>query len=145
MAVQKKAMTVGDGKLYFGESSSGLDFSAEVLEAKIVPSAKAGNTIKLLSGDYMAEPTEYTYKLSASVIQNLTLQGVVGYLMKNAGSIEKITFIPSNLDGAKFVGNVRLDPTEMGGKVGSTEPVKLELDFIGDPVFTAATKAGGLT
>lgn len=144
MAVQKKIMTVGVGSLVFGESDSGLDCSAEVTSVKLTPSAKSGDTLVFLNGDTGQSTTEYTYKLTADVVQNLSIKGVVGYLHKNKGQIVKVTFIPNTGDGAKFVGNVRLDPPEVGGDVGKADLTKIELDFVGEPVFTPATKVNGL-
>lgn len=144
MPVQNKIMTVGVGSLIFGESDSGLDASAEVTSIKLTPSAKSGDTLVFLNGDTGQSTTEYTYKLSADVVQNLSLKGIVGYMHKNKGQIVKVVFVPNTADGAKFEGNVRLDPPEVGGDVGKADLTKIELEFIGTPTFTPAAKVNGL-
>ena len=144
MAVNSKVMTMGPGKIVLGQSTQGLNFSAEVSEAKITPSVKAGSEITFLSGDVAAEATTYSFKLKLTVVQNLSIKGIVGYLWSKKGTTEPIEFVPNTVDGAKFEGHVRLDPPEVGGKVGEVGTTSIELDFIGSPTFTAATKVNGL-
>ncbi|WJZ03474.1 hypothetical protein [Corynebacterium freiburgense] len=145
MPVNTKIATTGPGKIVLGQSTAGLNFSAEVSAATIAPSVKAGSEIQLLSGDVAAEATTYSYKLKLTCVQNLTVKGIVGYLWSKKGTTEKIEFIPNTTDGGKFEGTVRLDPPEVGGKVGEAGTTNIELDFIGEPTFTPATKVNGIT
>lgn len=144
MTVNKKIMTVGPGSVKLGTGGV-FDFTAEVSSAEAIPSTSAGTTIPLLSGGTATEGATTSWKVKFEVVQNLTVKGVVGYLLQNQGQVQQIEFTPNTVDGAKFVGQVRLDPPRIGGAVGKASTTTVELDVIGDLAFTPATKAGGLT
>ncbi|HAT6525547.1 TPA: hypothetical protein ACGIZG_001597 [Corynebacterium striatum] len=151
MAVNQKIMTVGAGTIKLadaaikGDSSAGLlDFSGEVSEVTIEPSVKEGDSRQMLNGDTVDSGTKYEYTLKATVEQNLTAKGIAGYSIINAGKIKYIEFVPNTLDGAKFTGQVRIDPTSIGGEAGQANTSDLELKFIDAPSFTPATKVNGL-
>lgn len=141
-----KALTTGPGKLTLktgSERSVAVDYAAQVTSAEIDVSAKTGDKIELLDGSTVADATTYEYKLKAEILQNLSAKGIAGYAHEHPGEIIECEFVPNNADGAKFVGNVRIDPPKVGGKVGKSETTTIDWDFIGKPKFTAATKVGG--
>lgn len=144
MAIQNKIGVTGPGTLVIGETASGLDIAPQVTNCILNSSVKAGKTLNFLDGGVGQSQPVYSYKLTATVIQNLTLKGAVGYLYTHQGETAKITFVPNKIDGAKFEGTVRLDPPDVGGDAGEGDTTKLTLEFVSKPTFTPATKVNGM-
>ena len=80
MAIQNKIGVTGPGTLVIGETASGLDIAPQVTNCILNSSVKAGKTLNFLDGGVGQSHPVYSYKLTATVIQNLTLKGAVGYL-----------------------------------------------------------------
>ena len=144
MTVNNKITRIGVGTFTLDLQSSPLDFAGQVTAGTIKPSVKSDDPIKFLNGDTTSGNTEYTYKIEMTTVHNLTSKGLMGFLWENRGKSAKLTYVPNSDDGFKIVCDVRLDPPETGGEVGSKDLVNVSFDVLGEPQITLAIKAGGL-
>jgi hypothetical protein len=130
---------LGPGTLTIGETGSEVDFSCQVIGARIAWDVTADDDVPTMCGDVVAGDRTYTAALSGSLFQDLAdPDGIVYYSWDHKGEAVPFTFTPSTAIGAVATGTITLDPLDVGGDDASA---KLTADFewacVGEPVLTA--------
>jgi hypothetical protein len=133
MTVQAQKM--GPGTLSIGSIGSPLDLTAQVTACKVTPSVNKEDPTPTLSGETLAGDRTTTWKLGATLVQDLSTAGMFDYTWGNAGDEVPFTFTPSTAAGRTVTGNVIVDPLELGGDVGKKNTTELDWDIVGDPVL----------
>jgi hypothetical protein len=132
-----KAQTMGPGTLIIGATGSSVDFTAQVKSCKVTPKGKSGDSAMTLSGETIAGDREYTTTLDATVIQDLSDDGIIDWTWANAGQEVPFQFTPSTAAGKTFTGLVVVDPLEVGGDVGKKNESSMSWECVGLPSIGA--------
>lgn len=130
-----KSQTMGPGTLTIGEVGTPLDLTAQVKACKVTPSAESEDAVRTLSGESLAGQRTYTWALSATLIQDLTEEGMFDYTWGNAGTQVPFQFTPSTAAGRTVSGTVIVDPLELGGDVDAKNTTEFEWVIVGEPVL----------
>ncbi|MFS0396154.1 hypothetical protein ACL1A3_10270 [Corynebacterium striatum] len=141
MALNTKVFTLKTASVMIG----GTEWAGELSNVVVTTAVQEAETRRMVNGDEVAGESSYSHTLKGKVEQNLTIKGLAGYLMQNKGQVKPCVIKPHTTDGAIIAGNVRLDPVDIGGDANTVNTSDLELKFIGDISFTAATKINGQT
>jgi hypothetical protein len=133
MAIESYKM--GPGSLVFGAQAA----SAQITKGKVSASetVKSTDAIPVLSGDELPaqESASLTYKLDATVIQDIDAAGLVAFTWDNAGDEVAFTFIPNTVEARKVTGTVRIVPIDIGGDVDVRNTADLSWAIVGTPVL----------
>lgn len=132
------AVPLGPGTISIGDVGGEVDFSCQITEARLVPTVNADDPVPTMCGDQVAGSRTYTFALSGTLFQDLTLpDGIVAYSWQNFGTEVPFTFTPNTEAGTTATGILIVDPLEVGG---GPAPDKLTSDFewtiIGTPTVT---------
>lgn len=131
---------MGPGTLTFGVGGAQVA-TAQVTKCQVTPSesVKSTDAVPTLSGEELPaeETAELSYKLDASVIQDIQAAGLVAYTWDNAGQEVPFAFAPNNVEDRQVTGTVRIVPLTIGGDVGSRNTADLSWSCIGTPALGA--------
>lgn len=130
-----KAQKLGPGRLQIGETGALLDLSCQVTEVKITWDNDTDDDIPVLCGGIMPGDDTFTAKLEATIVQDLSADGVIDYTWKNKGNVVPMTFTPTE-GAAKVEGDVKIIPVDIGGEVKKKNTSDIEWGFVGEPTFT---------
>jgi hypothetical protein len=134
--VAVQAQKMGPGVFTIGEVGTPLDLTAQVISAKVTPSVNTEDATMTLSGETLAGDRSTTWKLAATLIQDLTEDGMFDYTWANDGDEVPFTFTPSTAAGRTITGTVVVAPLELGGDVGvKKSTTDLEWDIVGTPTL----------
>ena len=77
------------------------------------------DAIHVLCGETLPaqDTVDYTYALSGTFLQDLSLGGVVQYSWDHKGESVAFTYVPNTAQGTEIVGVVRCVPLRLGGDV----------------------------
>lgn len=124
---------LGPGVLTVGAVGSPLDFAGRCTSVKIVPKVDTEDDVLTLDGTTEAGDRTYTATLEATCFQDdLTAGGLVDYSWAHKGEVHPATFTPYN-GGRSIVGEVVIDPLEIGGDVGKKNTSDIKWAFVGFP------------
>lgn len=132
---------MGPGTLTFGVGGAQVA-SAQVTKCQVTPSeaVKSSEAVPVLSGEELPaeETAELSYKLDATVIQDIAAAGLVDYTWTNAGDEVPFAFVPNTVEDRQVSGTVRIVPLAIGGDVSARNTADLSWSIIGTPVLGAA-------
>lgn len=111
------AHKLGPGHLAFGASGTQKEFGVALTSAKLVPEAKDGEIIEVLSGDQLVEDSEETWTLEGSLYQSYDAESLVLWCHQNSGDTLPFTFTPSNEGVLEATGSVLIRSITLGGDV----------------------------
>lgn len=135
MPQTRRISTLGPGILYFGESGSAMDMSAQCTSVKIEFTGESDNPETVLSGAQIAGTRNYTANLSATIFQDLAADGVIDWSWKNRGTEVAVTFVPEKSQKALVEGTVVVDPITLGGDVPNKNKSDFTWQFVTTPTF----------
>ena len=135
-----KAHATGPGTLTFGGEADKVDFSGQVSSIKIAPDSDEDDAIDVLSGAQVPGAIRFSSNLEATFLQDFDRQGCIAWSWENAGETVEFEFIPSTAHGARFTGQVVVQPMEVGGDVRkkNTSDIKWATVGLPKPTFTDA-------
>lgn len=136
---------LGPGTLTIGAVASAVDFTCQVIGARVDWSVNADDPVEVLCGETVAGDRTYTAALTGSIYQDLgDAAGIVAYSWAHKGEEVPFTFIPSTVVGDTVTGNLILDPVSVGGDdVGARMTSDFEWAIVGEPVLGAGTLIAG--
>lgn len=126
----------GPGILKFGEPGSEADFSCQASEMALEPDKDQEDAVKVLCGGSVAGATTYNWSLTGTLFQDLrtgATEGFTIYTLRNAGKEVPFVFTPNSVESPGFKGVVVIDPTKIGGEVGSKATADIEFAVVGTP------------
>lgn len=134
---------LGPGLLTVGEVGSEVDMSCQLSAAKVEADKDKEDDTPVLCGDVIPGSTEYTWKLSGTVAQDLkaaTGEGIVEFSWAHRGEAHPFVFVPATDAGKQVTGIVIVDPLMIGGdEVKKNMMSDFEWDIVGDPVLGTYT------
>lgn len=133
-----KAHATGPGTLTFGGEVDKVDFSGQVSSIKIAPDSDEDDAIDVLSGAQVPGAIRFSSNLEATFLQDFDRQGCIAWSWENAGETVEFEFIPSNAHGARFTGQVVVQPMEVGGDVRKKNTSDIKWATVGLPKPTFA-------
>jgi hypothetical protein len=97
------------------------------------------DAVPMLCGDDLPseENVSLTWKITATIQQDLAAGGVVDYSWINAGDVVPFTFVPNTAAGRQVTGETRVAPIAVGGDVKTRPASDIEWSVIGTPVLGA--------
>jgi hypothetical protein len=131
-----KATKLGPGVLTIGDVATGLDLSCQISAAKVEWDKDKEDDVQVLCGEAIAGGTTYTAKLTGTVLLDLSDQGMVDFTWTNKGAQYPFVFEPSTAEGKAVVGDLIVDPLDVGGdEVKKNMSVDFEWDIVGEPTW----------
>jgi hypothetical protein len=126
---------MGPGTLTVGAVGSPLDFSGRCTSASITWKMSKTTDVETLDGSVIAGDREYEATLEAKVYQDdLTAGGLVDYSWTHRGEQVPFTFTPY-AGGRSIVGELLVDPLDVGGDVGKKNQSDLKWGTVGEPTL----------
>lgn len=132
-----KSYRVTNGTLTLGEVATAVDWSAQATKCTVKPAKKAGDPTPVLSGDELAGELDFTWTLTATLLQDGTDNGMVEWCMTHRGQQVPFEFQPA-ADQLSVSGTVTVEPIEYGGEAKSRPTSDIEWTIVGDPTFAAS-------
>lgn len=117
---------LGPGTVKIGPDSTGVDFSCEVVGAKITHEYADGETRTMLCGDVRGGAGSRTDGFTADLENDLTAKGLYAFIQAHDLTVQDFHFTPSTADAAAWAGKVTL---KLPGEVGA--------DAFGDPIASS--------
>lgn len=130
------ATKLGPGKLTIGDTATGLDLSCQLSAAKVEWDKDKEDDTEVLCGETLPGGITYTAKLTATVLLDLTDEGMVDFTWTNKGAQYPFVFEPNTAAGKSVTGTLIVDPLDVGGdEVKKNMSVDLEWDIVGEPAW----------
>ena len=124
---------LGPGVLSVGEAGTSVDFSKRCKSAAVKWGVKQEDDTPMLDGSTQAGDRTYTATLEAKVQQEDLVDGsFVVWSWANKGGQFPATFTPYN-GQMSIVGDVIVDPLDVGGDVGQKNDADIKWAFVGEP------------
>lgn len=138
-----KVTKLGPGTLKVGPTASVMDVSCQIQNAVVAWSADTEDDLKVLCGDTVPGARTYSSTISGTMLEDLDTGGFVDYTWTHKGETVDVEYVPNTDNGAMVVGQVVLDPLDVGSTddFGTPMASDFEWTFVGDPVLTPG--AGG--
>jgi hypothetical protein len=142
-----QSYTLNNGTLTLGAAP--LDISCQLTNAQINPTENVTteDAVHVLCGDVLpsSDVVDYSFTLGGTVLQDLSLSGVVDYSWANMGEEVPFVFTPDNDQAATWTGTVRIIPLQVGGDVPTRPTSDFEWVIVGTPVpdFVAVSEDVG--
>lgn len=131
-----RSQVLGPGSLQIGETGTELDMSAQLTAVSIAWENDEGDALNVLSGETIPGDDNFTASLTATVVQDLTEDGVIDWTWSNKGKVVPVVFTPLTAGAAKVEGQVKVLPIDLGGDVKAKNTSDIEWSFVGEPTFT---------
>lgn len=110
---------LGPGTLKF-DAGLATETSIQVTDCEVEAeeNVTVDDDLDVLSGDVLAgdETIKFTWKLSATIIQDISAAGFVTWSWTNAGVEKAFEFIPNTVTARKVTGTIMPVPIKIGGK-----------------------------
>lgn len=132
-----KSYKVGPGTLTLGAVGSPVDLTAQVTSCTVKWNKDQADNVPVLSGEELSGDITYTASLAATVLQDLSDDGLVDYTWTNKGDQVPFTFVPSSATGKAISGVLVVDPIDVGGDVKTRPTSDLEWACVGEPTLGA--------
>jgi hypothetical protein len=134
------ATKLGPGTLVIGDTGTDLDLSCQLSAAHIEWDKDKEDDTPVLCGEDVPGGVAYTAKLTATVLLDLSVDGMVAFTWTNKGQQFPFVFVPNTAAGQQVSGTLTVDPLDVGGdEVKKNMSVDLEWDCVGEPVFEPVT------
>lgn len=132
------ATKLGPGKLTIGDATTGIDLSCQLSAAKVEWDKDKEDDTEVLCGEAIAGGVTYSAKLTASVLLDLSDEGMVDFTWAEKGKQHPFVFEPNTAAGKAVTGTLTVDPLDVGGdEVKKNMSVDLEWDIVGEPDWGA--------
>lgn len=133
-----KSYKMGPGTLLLGTAP--LDISAQITQCVVTPSESVteGDLINVLSGEKLQDDDEVkiSFKLGATLLQDLTAAGVVDWSWDHDGTTEEpFVFVPNDELERGISGTCFPVPIAIGGEVKKRPTSDIDWRVKGTPVF----------
>jgi hypothetical protein len=126
---------MGPGTLTIGETGEPVDFTSQVTKCTVKWAVNEEDATPVLSGEELEGEETHTASLTATLIQDLTEEGLVDYTWGNKGAQVPFTFVPSTAAGRAISGVVKVRPIDVGGDVKKRPTSDIEWPCVGEPVL----------
>jgi hypothetical protein len=138
---------LGPGLLSIGATGTPVDFTCQVIGARVEWNVDADDPVQVLCGDSIAGDRTYGASLTGTLFQDLGLVGgIVEYSWANKGTEQPFTFVPNTAAGQQVSGILIVDPLSVGGDESGQ---KMQSDFdwqiVGEPTLGAVGAAAAAT
>ena len=132
-----KTVKLGPGTLKIGPTVSALDVSCQMLNAVVAWEADTEDDLKVLCGDTVPGARTYTSTISGTLLEDLTVDGIVEYSWDNKGTEQQIEYVPNTENAAKVTGTIIIDPLDVGSTEDYGTPMQSDFEwtFVGEPVL----------
>lgn len=119
---------LGPGRLTIDPGETGAKpFSEQVTECKLIPKAKTGDPIKVLSGSQVAGQRTETITIKGKLLPDFgETDSIQEWLWTNRGKTMAFEFTPRNDKAKGFTGDIIVEAVDVGGKVGDGDEVDFE-------------------
>lgn len=132
------ATKLGPGTLIIGETTTTLDMSCQLSAAHVEWDKDKEDDVPVLCGEDVAGATDYSAKLTGTVLLDLSDGGMVEFTWTHKGEQFPFVFIPNTESAKQVKGTVTIDPLDVGGdEVKKNMSVDFEWDCVGEPTFEA--------
>ncbi|WP_280383362.1 hypothetical protein [Nocardia wallacei] len=131
---------LGPGTLKLGPSATALDISCQAVSVTLAPDKDTEDPITVLCGDTIPGASTYAWKLSGTLLTDLSKDGLVQYTWENQNKAVAFEFVPSTAAATAFKGTVVVDPLAVGGDSGKNLQADFEWGVVGTPTPTFPTK-----
>jgi hypothetical protein len=132
-----KSYKMKDGTLTIGETGSPVDFTSQVTKCVVKWSVDEDDTVVVLSGEELPGEETHTAVLQATVLQDLSDDGLVDYSWANKGAQVPFSFVPASAAARSISGMVKVRPIDVGGDVNKRPTSDIEWPCVGEPVLGA--------
>jgi len=112
-----KASRLGPGSLKIGETGAPREWAAQTTATTLTPSVEYEDNIPTLDGGELEGEATETWELGGTIFQDYDQDSLELYCYEARGTWEPFEFIPSNLGGTIWSGEVRLAAQVIGGDV----------------------------
>lgn len=134
---------LGPGLLSIGEAGTLREFSQQLKACSVKFDSDKDDDTDVLSGDTIAGEKRYTSQLTGTVLQDLLVDGLVGWTWAQKGNQFPFTFVPDKAGSMQVKGTVTVDPLDLGGDVKKKNESEFEWDCVGTPEMSAYTATEG--
>lgn len=127
-------LTIGPGKLTFGESGALSNWSGQVTKIVVKPSTKTDDPVPVLSGESAPGNRSEAFTIAGTMLQDFGKDNsITEFTWANAGKEMPFEFIPDNKAGKAIRGKVIIEYTEIGGEVGAKATAEFEFQCTTKP------------
>ena len=135
---------LGPGLLTIGETGTPVDFTCQVIGARVEWSVDADDPVQVLCGDSVPGDRTYSASLTGSLFQDLgDAAGIVALSWASKGTELPFTFVPSTEAGQEVSGTLILDPISVGGdEAGANMTSDFDWAIVGEPTLGAIVPLG---
>lgn len=134
-----KVFKLGPGTLKLGPDNLNLDVSCQLTNVVLTPDKDTEDSVTVLCGDTIPGSSTYQWKLTGTVLVDLSANGMAQFAFDNRNKIAAFEYVPNTESAAKFTGELVLDPIDIGGDSGKNMTSDFEWMLVGDPVPTWPT------
>ncbi len=131
-----KVFKLGPGTLKLGPTATALDISCQLTNAVLTPDKDTEDPVTVLCGDTIPGASTYQWKITGTALVDVSSGGMVEYTWANQNKVAAFEFVPNTEAGAKFTGEVVIDPLAVGGDSGKNMSQDFEWSLVGTPVPT---------
>jgi hypothetical protein len=136
---------LGPGLLTIGETGTPVDFTCQVIGARVEWSVDADDPVQVLCGDSVPGDRTYGASLTGSLFQDLGLAtGIVAFSWANKGVEVPFTFVPNDAAAQEVAGTLVMDPLSVGGdEAGANMTSDFDWAIVGEPTLAAVAVGAG--
>ena len=126
--------TVGPGTITVGETGTEVDFSAQILAARVSWSVNREDSRRVLNGEILPGRVTRTAAVSCTILQDIAqASGIVRFSWANRGQELPFVYVPATDAGVHVTGTVTVEPIDVGGDVDADAESEFEWQFVGEP------------
>lgn len=135
---------LGPGLLTVGETGTPVDFTCQIIGARVEWSVDADDPVQVLCGESVPGDRTYSAELTGSLFQDLGVaSGIVAYSWESKGTEVPFSFVPSTAAGQEVSGTLIMDPLSVGGdEAGANMTSDFAWAIVGEPTLGAVTPLG---
>lgn len=139
-----KVFKLGPGTLSLGTAGA-VDISCQITNSVLTPDIDTDDPVTVLCGDVIPGATSYAWKLTGTLLTDLSAGGIAEYAFTNRNTIVEFEYTPNTAAGVSFTGSLTLHPIDIGGDSGKNLESDFEWPLVGDPVPAWQTPATNAT
>ncbi|WP_330182822.1 hypothetical protein OHB26_03665 [Nocardia sp. NBC_01503] len=125
---------MGPGTLTLGDVGTNIDISCQITSATLSPDKNKDDDLNTLCGGVLAGEITYDWTLKATIIQDLSTNGINTWSLTHAGEQVPFKFVPNTVLDKGFQGTLTVDPLAIGGDVKTRPTADVEWSVVGQPV-----------
>ena len=132
-----KSYKLGPGSLIIGDTGTPMEISCQITACSIEFDVNADDDVPTLCGGTLAGDETETAKLTGTIIQDLSDDGVVEYSWDNSGTVLPFVFIPNTDVAKQITGDLKMRRLNVGGDVKTSPTSDFEWPIVGLPIMDA--------